>query len=202
MAETGHSHEDIRRTPPGRWEKIGIVVTLAPVAPIFPISAALEALGLALWERIAVSLLVFGIAAYFLFRRVRRERVQRQATDLGRGVFECGIRFPRARPGSLSDVWEFGSARLRDGTLQVQGQVGDLDATPVGRLKTFANATLTEEPEGNRPPKLAAGYRRWPATFLQTDGGLLQVIAPPTATAVLKKGLDRPARPPGTGNHG
>ena len=50
---------DIRTTSRGRWERIGSWLLVFPGVPVLPLTEVLADLGLALWERLGVALLVF-----------------------------------------------------------------------------------------------------------------------------------------------
>lgn len=179
---------DIPRTPRGRWEKWGNWGTLVIFLPAQIMLGVLDDLGLSWWEIIGVIVLVIAAGGYLLSRPARAARQQRLEADLEHGVVECAIRFPGSRPGSLSDVWEVGVGQAVDGTLHFQGLLGDYDATPTGRRKTFPSAALAQEiPDAPSTQRLQGPQRRWRSIHLETDGGLLQVAASEQSCSFLEE---------------
>jgi hypothetical protein len=169
--------KDIERTPRRRWERIGFWLMVLPLLPVLVLSDVLEELGLSWWERNTALLLLTGLAFHLLSKPIAAERSARLASDLELGVFDCAIRFPGSRPGSLGDVWEPGAGQRKDTTLYFQSRMADEQGSAAGRLKTFHNAVTTTAP-ADPPTRRPPGWRRdWQVVHLSTENGLLQVAA-------------------------
>lgn len=179
--------EDIERTPASRWEKFGYgSLGLLPLSGSAVISVV-EAAGFARLPSLVITLGLLAAAALHLCRRVTAEREKRLAADLEKDVFDCAIRFPDARPGSLLERWNGGSARIQDHGLAFQPLTGPDVLTPAAGTRVISGVKY-RGPAGSPPKRPREWRRNWTVAECDSDAGLLQVAAPEAA-------LDKLPRP-------
>jgi hypothetical protein len=188
MGDTGKDGE-----PKDWWEKLNDSAIWWFVPIMLMISTVLrEGFGLgstsayAVMAAVAVpAMLVMALMA----RESRNKRMGRRAAV--RGVFECWIRYPNALPDSLRRRWDFGTARLADGTLLFERQLGP-DEPPSGRPTVFSQPVhlahrTVPAPERRGMPKA------WQIVALRTDRGDIEVATSTEGLEVLGR-LETPQR--------
>lgn len=128
----------------------------------------------------SASLVIMAIAGIPLMllvalmaRRRRNERLAHRAA--ARAEFECWIRYPNALPDSIRRRWDFGTARLADGALLFEPQLGPdepLSGKPIvfGKPVHVARRTVPARERRGVP-------KSWRIVALWTDRGDVEVAS-------------------------
>lgn len=137
----------------------------------------------ALFSALVYTLVVAG-GLYFTLKRLRRTKAR--LDEHGQALMF--LRYPNARPGSLSGVWEMGIATPRNGRIDFQPAVYD-ELIPSGRSRAITGLRAT-----GLPPRIASRHDHKHAVpfgfrinTLDSDGGLIEIAASP---ATLQKILE------------
>jgi hypothetical protein len=146
--------------------------------------------GDALFSALLYTLLIAG-GLHFTQKRFRRTKAR--LDEHGQSLMF--LRYPNARPGSLSGVWQMGIASPTAGRIDFQPAVYD-ELIPSGRSRGLTGLQAT-----GMPPRIASRNdtkQAVPFGFqiitLDSDGGVIEIAASP---ATLKKIQDavEPASP-------
>ncbi|MFB0835737.1 hypothetical protein ACX8Z9_04850 [Arthrobacter halodurans] len=160
-----------------RWEKLNdtSVWWLAPVMVGLAIVLS-ESFGFGFTASLVI-MAITGIPLMLLMeltaRRRRNERLARRAAT--RAEFECWIRDPNALPDSIRRRWDFGTARLAEGALLFERQLGP-DEPPSGKPIVFGQPVHLAR--RTVPARERRGVpKSWRIVALRTDRGDVDVAA-------------------------
>ncbi|MGK3710072.1 hypothetical protein [Arthrobacter sp. IK3] len=119
--------------------------------------------------------LVYWLPAFFQARTVRRTKERLDA----HGQSKAYLRYPDARPGSLSGTWNQGIATPAEGSLRFQPAVYD-NLEPSGRATDFVvQEVLPERRKVRRNERKYLWDVGYEVVTLLTDKGRVQVAASP-----------------------
>lgn len=145
-----------------------------------------ESLDSALFGALVYSLLL-AAGTYFGEKRLRRTKAR--LDEHGQSLMF--LRYPNARPGSLSGIWEMGIATPAPGRIDFQPAVYD-ELIPSGRSKALTGLKATGSPPrktNHQNNKHGVPFGFMVITF-DSDGGLVEIAAAPGTLQQLYEAIE------------
>jgi hypothetical protein len=145
-----------------------------------------DSLDSALFSALFYSFLIAG-GTYFAEKRFRRTKAR--LDEHGQSLMY--LRYPNARRGSLSGVWEMGIATPAQGRIGFQPAVYD-ELIPSGRSRTLTGLRATDSPrrKANRHDNKHGVPFGFQILTLNSDGGIIEIAAAPGTLQQLQEALD------------
>ncbi|MDQ1053097.1 hypothetical protein QE394_001025 [Arthrobacter sp. SORGH_AS 212] len=133
-----------------------------------------------------------AVAAMTLFAQRRFRKTDARLDERGQALMF--LRYPDARPGSLSTIWQMGIADPAPGRIDFQPAVYE-DLVPTGRSKALTGIGSISAPryahrEDNRhdvPP----GFQ---VVSAESDGGLIEIAARPKTLQRIREAIESSAQ--------